>query len=54
MVLVERLDEPHVVADSDVLSLCGWTPMAGSPLSHRVVRTWVNGGCGPMPLRFNP
>lgn len=54
MVLVERLAEPHVVADSDVLSLCGWTPMVGSPLSHRVMRTWVNGGCGPMPLRFNP
>ncbi len=34
---------PYVVTDNDVVSLCGWTPMAGSTLQHRVVKTWVNG-----------
>lgn len=53
MVLVEHLDVPHVVADADVLSLCGWTPMNGTPLHHGVVRTWVNGGETPMALEFN-
>lgn len=53
LALVERLEEPYIVSDSDVLSRCGWTPMAGSRLSHRVVRTWVNGGTGPAPLQFS-
>lgn len=52
MALVEKLAEPHIVDDADVVSLCGWTPMAGSPIGHRVVETWVNGGSGPMPLAF--
>lgn len=51
LVLVERLPEPYVVTDADVLSLCGWTPLAGHALHHRVVRTWVNGGKGAMALR---
>lgn len=52
MVLVERLSEPHTITDSDVLSSCGWTPMTGYTTHHRVLRTWVNGGMGPMALRF--
>lgn len=43
LVLVERLDEPWTVEDSDVVSLCGWTPVAGRRFRHRVVSTWVNG-----------
>lgn len=35
--------EPYTVSDSDAVSKCGWTPMAGSTLRHRVERTWVNG-----------
>lgn len=41
LVLVERSD--WEVSDADVLSLCGWTPMAGERLTWRVVRTWING-----------
>lgn len=52
MVLVEHLAEPHVITDADVLSPCGWTPMAGTPTRHRVARAWVNGGTGPSPLIF--
>lgn len=52
MVLAERLDEPRTVTDADVLSPCGWTPMADSRLGHRIVATWVNGGNGPMALQF--
>ena len=50
LVLVEKLDEPYTVKDSDVVSKCGWTPLAGRSLGHRVVRTWVNGGRPPRPL----
>lgn len=53
MVLVERLDRPHVITDADVLSPCGWTPMQGYATRHRVVSTWVNGGNGPQPLQFD-
>lgn len=42
LVLVEEC-EPYVVEDSMVLSRCGWTPLAGAVLHHRVVSTWVNG-----------
>ncbi len=52
LVLVERLDTPHTISDSDVISTCGWTPLAGTPTGHRVVRTWVNGGLGPRALQF--
>lgn len=41
LVLVEPAQ--WTVSDSDVLSLCGWTPMAGEQLGWRVVRTWING-----------
>ena len=43
VVQVQRVDDGWTVADSDVLSRCGWTPMVGAKLHHRVVRTWVNG-----------
>ena len=35
--------EEHRIEDSDVLSLCGWTPLDGCVLSHRVKCTFVNG-----------
>lgn len=53
LVLVHKLDNPYTVTDQDVLSPYGWTPMIGSRLGHRVVSTWVNGGCGPEPLEFS-
>ncbi len=34
---------PHTVTDSDVTSLCGWTPLDGLTFNHRVIKTWVNG-----------
>ncbi len=43
LVLVEKLSEPVTITDADALSLCGWTPMAGETLHHKVVKTWVNG-----------
>lgn len=52
LVLVEKLSDPHTITDADVLSPCGWTPLTGTPTTHRVVRTWVNGGTRPMPLTF--
>lgn len=52
MVLVEKLAEPLTISDSNVISTCGWTPMAGYATGHRVVATWVNGGQGAMPLEF--
>lgn len=52
LVLVEKLSAPHTITDADVLSPCGWTPLTGTPTTHRVVRTWVNGGTRPMPLTF--
>ena len=42
MVLVDP-DAHHTVSDSDVTSLCGWTPVDGCGFSHRIVKTWVNG-----------
>ena len=41
------------VTDEAVVSRCGWTPLAGRSLSWRVVSTVVNGGEGPMPLKFS-
>lgn len=52
IVLVEQLDEPHVITDTEVISKCGWTPMAGYATRHRVAAAWVNGGTAPLPLRF--
>lgn len=34
---------PHVIADADVVSRCGWTPYAGRHVDFAVVQTWVNG-----------
>lgn len=53
LVLVETLAEPHVIADSDAVSLCGWSAAAGLAVRHRVVRTIVNGDTHPRPLSFN-
>lgn len=52
LVLARRLPEPRVITDADVLSPCGWTPMASSAVTWEITRTWVNGGLGPRPLRF--
>jgi dihydroorotase len=41
LVLVDAAD--HVVTDVDVVSKCGWTPLDGVTLHHRVVATYVNG-----------
>lgn len=38
-----RETEPYTVTDADVLSKCGWTPLCGEKLHHRVEQTWVNG-----------
>lgn len=35
--------EPYVIKDSDVLSLCGWTPFDGQEVRHRVESVWVGG-----------
>ncbi len=35
--------EPYLVDDSMVVSRCGWTPMHGEVLRHRVTRTYVGG-----------
>lgn len=43
IVRVKRLAEPHTITDDDVVSLCGWTPYAGSRVAYGVVTTWVNG-----------
>ena len=45
LVQVHPVDEGWTVTDGDVLSPCGWTPLAGAVMHHRVVRTWVNGRC---------
>lgn len=36
-------EEEYIVEDSDSISLCGWTPLAGVKLGHKVISTWVNG-----------
>lgn len=42
MVLVEEMpDNTFAVADSDVLSKCGWTPLVGTVLRHRVSRIFL-------------
>ena len=41
MVIVKR--QAHTVADSDVLSLCGWSPLDGVTLQYQVSTTIVNG-----------
>lgn len=62
IVLAEECD--WTVADTDVHSLCGWTPLAGERLGWRITRVWVNGhetyshgafspASAAQPLRFN-
>lgn len=41
--IVKHCDEPYAVTDDDVLSTCGWTPLNGTNLHHRVTMTYVNG-----------
>ncbi len=63
LVLVESHPSPRKVEDTDVVSRCGWTPLAGYPLSRRVSLTILNGlpayrdgqflPSTPMPLKFN-
>lgn len=45
MVMVRPLQEPHIIEDADVVSLCGWTPYNGLPVNHEVMATWVAGEC---------
>ena len=44
LVLVDDKTDPWTVSDSDVRSLCGWTPYIGLTLRNRVAMTFVNGG----------
>ena len=41
--VVKPLSQPHVIADSDVISRCGWTPLTGMQMHHEVAMTFVNG-----------
>lgn len=43
MVLFDDECEPYTLTDEDVLSKCGWTPLAGMTLHGRPDITWVNG-----------
>lgn len=43
LVLVEDVPQGYTLTDGDVLSDCGWTPLDGAVMHHRVARTWVNG-----------
>jgi len=36
-------EEDWTVTQDDVLSKCGWSPLEGYTLHHRVTHTWVNG-----------
>ncbi|MBD5242614.1 MAG: dihydroorotase [Barnesiella sp.] len=65
IVLVDDATDPWTIDDSDVRSLCGWTPYVGLTLRNRVVLTMVNGGLvysdgvirnphTAMPLAFHP
>lgn len=38
-----RPNAPHTVSNGEVISKCGWTPLAGRTLGWRIERTWVNG-----------
>lgn len=41
LVLVQR-NSPHTLTDNDVISKCGWTPLVGKELKHRIFRTFVS------------
>lgn len=43
LVLVDPLGCRTAVSDSEVISRCGWTPLAGMTLSARIEMTMVNG-----------
>lgn len=43
LVQVRRDDNGTLITDQSVISKCAWTPLAGTMMHHRVVRTWVNG-----------
>lgn len=43
LVLVRRTEKPHVIADADVVSKCGWTPYVGVSTNWRVETTLCNG-----------
>lgn len=40
---IVKPNSPYIVKDDDVLSRCGWTPLAGTTLNNKVVSTYVNG-----------
>lgn len=48
--IIENCNDGYEVSDSDVLSKCGWTPLVGTILHHRVVKTYCH---GPTPLTFS-
>ena len=39
MVLVKPIPQGFAVTDNDVLSKCGWTPLVGRTLRHKVIKT---------------
>lgn len=61
-------DDEHIIQNSDVISICGWTPYAGKRISFSIEQTWVNGRLAydrnlpdpfpgtetALPIRFNP
>jgi dihydroorotase len=61
LVIVSESD--HKVTDADVVSKCGWTPLNGLTLHHRIDRVFVNGktaydngifaNANAMPLQFS-
>ncbi|MBR3830328.1 MAG: dihydroorotase [Muribaculaceae bacterium] len=40
---IVKPNEQYTVKDEDVLSRCGWTPLAGTTLNNKVISTYVNG-----------
>lgn len=43
LVLVSVTDEGYTVSRDMIQSKCGWSPLEGATLHHRVSTTWVNG-----------
>lgn len=41
--IVEQVPQGYTISDSDTLSPCGWTPLNGMTMHHRVTMTLVNG-----------
>lgn len=65
MVLVSAGHTPYTVKRDMIQSKCGWSPLEGTSLHHRVLATWVNGRMvwngtectdtgAAQPLRFTP